>query len=436
MDPSYNDSFGGTNPGGTNPSVQPEVPVGASVEAGANSSARPGVPDSSGANTSVGVNMSSNVDVVAGANMVAGTNMTTENNVTMGTNAPMGAGAPMGANMTTETNMMVETNMPIGSGNGDIILNNTPQKKTNKIVIIVLVTLVGLLVLAGILFLIFGRGGGKVSLNTQNSFNRYANYFLYGEDKTDKIEGEFNEENEPYFQKAMLEFGSVERDEYLANLKQYYESFYNQIKETEQEDESVSEWIEEYNTKFVLVTSYYGGAVLDQSDLLEAYVLGGEDSVYELITDKLSPYADLGEIFEIDYYNTAIEMARDNLDYIMAYESAGCLANGQIDYSCAVEKNVEGNNSDIVDSMNENYWDLLATINNSEYSLYSGIYGYRNMIYGEGESSNATENENDNTENDSNNSSEEENSVENINDMNDTTSKGETEVIEEEVISE
>ena len=291
----------------------------------------------------------------------------------------------------------MNTGMPIGAGTGDIVLNSAPKKKMSKRVIIVIIFAI-VLALSLLLFAIFGRGRGGVSMNAQNSFNRYANYFLYGENKTDKIEGAFNEESEPYFEKAIRELSGDERTTYLTNLKNYYGEFYGLMSEAGKEDESVAQWLEEYNVKFNIVINYYSGAVIDRSDVLEAYVSGGDGAVGDLIEERLGVYRDLPEVFETNYYETASNLARAEMDYIIEYEEAGCLNNGQIDYSCAVEKNVSGNNAELVTEISEDYWTLQATLDNCEYSAYSGIYGFKSLVYGE-DSSEAEVIEEENIEN-------------------------------------
>ena len=292
-------------------------------------------------------------------------------------NPTMGGGFDFGSGF-----RQADTGMPIGSGTGDIVLNNAPKKKVNKRIIIVIIFAI-VLALSLLLFVIFGRGQGGVGANVQNSFNRYANYFLYGENKTDKIEGAFNEDNEPYFEKALEELSGDERTTYLTNLKNYYGEFYNLMLEAKKEDESTTQWLEEYNAKFNIVANYYSGAVVNRSDVLNAYVLGGDGAVGDLIEERLGVYRDLPEVFETNYYDTASNLARAEMDYVIEYEEAGCLKDGRIDYNCAAERDVEGNNVELVTAISEDYWTLQATLNNCEYSVYSGIYGLRSLVYGE-----------------------------------------------------
>ena len=120
-----------------------------------------------------------------------------------------------------------------------------------------------------------------------------------------------------------------------------------------------------------------------ESDLLEAYNTGGKSAVSELIKSTYAPYKDIIELYGVNYYDTAVAMSEAEFENILIYEENGCLNNGQISYSCLVEKDVRVNNADSTEVVVGIHRVLQTVLSNSEDDLYSGIFGLKTSIYEE-----------------------------------------------------
>ena len=101
---------------------------------------------------------------------------------------------------------------PVSSGaNDDIILSGSAPQKSNRKLIIGIVVGVILLIgaVAGFLMMQGKNGGLGVSESSKEKFNRYANYLLYGNDSTNALEGEYNENDGAAIYTALVEDSKI-----------------------------------------------------------------------------------------------------------------------------------------------------------------------------------------------------------------------------------
>ena len=288
---------------------------------------------------------------------------------------PVGGNAPVGGNM-----------VPTPSVTGDIVLSTEPKKK--KTGIIVLLILVVLAIVTGVGYVIWtnvsGGGGGKTApVGVKEAFNRYANYFVYGEESTEPIGAEsFDAVEESYFEEQTKTL-SAERVEYFDNTETYFKNFYDVYSKTLNNDQSgdLLAMLNDYGKRLSLVTNYYKGNIVIQPMVTEEYIANGEDSAKALINDTLARYKDIGDVHDMNYYNMALKRANEMLDLVKIYEANGCIKEDGLDYDCAFA--IQGQEIDALKlSISDGYYDMMAIIRNSIYDLQSGIFSFDELING------------------------------------------------------
>ena len=383
MDPSYNNSFGTPMQGGA------AVPGGSAPGAGQ----QPASPIGGGAPVQ-------------------------QPAVSGGGGVPMQQSMPsVGGGVQMPYQPSIPTNMgaPMSMGTGDIILSNEPKKK--KIGVVLLIVLIALIVLVGVGYLIWsntGTGGEIKTAGVKGAFNRYANYFMYGEDESDKfevrsveadtVESEIVEVGDievtesieaevvakSYFEKQTKTL-SAERVEYFKNIETYFGDFYDvyskvlnkgQSEGAEQDgDAEILSALNNYSNKLKVVTNYYEGNIVVQPMVVDKYLAGGESDVKELIDSTLAIYKDVGEIYGMNYYNIALKRANEMLDLVKLYKAQGCVVDDGVDYDCAFAiENEEANTLKM--AISDDYYDMMAIINNSVDDLYAGVFSFDTLING------------------------------------------------------
>lgn len=316
MDPSYNNSFGS----GTGASS------GGGVGAGFDSGTGAGPVD-------VSADASGNV----GTGGVVGGMDVTSNGViassSAGGNAVVGNGIGSGAGM----------QQPISSGTGDIILNGGQKAGGKKwrvvLVILAMVAVIGVAV--GMIVMSLGRKDAATGGDVQSLFNIYANYFVNGEVSTDDVAIDDDEaagdDSAVYFDRMVGEGDEAKTKEYMNNLQGYFDSFYNKYMQSVGEGDDAS-FISEYGNGLKLLTRYYGDGSLTRDAILGAYIDGGEAKANALISQAVSAYDGLVDVYGANFGELMQGFGQQELALIQQYDMAGCIVDADIDYICASER--------------------------------------------------------------------------------------------------
>lgn len=123
-----------------------------------------------------------------------------------------------------------QTSQPIMSPVGeDIVLShNQPmkKKKTWFIFAVLGVAFVGIVIAVFAVIMMMNGGKNNGGESTQQAFNRYANYLLYGNDNNESVEA-FIPSDTYYIDE------NYSSSEYVANLKELFSNFYNSIGDDE-----------------------------------------------------------------------------------------------------------------------------------------------------------------------------------------------------------
>ncbi len=292
--------------------------------------------------------------------------------------------SPMMNNTLPNQNMM----QPMSSGAGDDIVLAGAEKKKPKlstIVIVAFAVLFAVVVLVLAITRTIGGGGGGNIKNTKEAFNRYANYYLYGEDKTDDIEMEYDGENDSYFDLYFYdEEKQQENASYLSNLRGYFDDYYklryNELESGDDEDYELL-YLEEYGKEFSIVFNYHSGAFLNESSIIDAYISGGEENVNELIGKTYAPYENLGSVNGVDFYSVVTELSRSEYELISQYNDDGCISDNRVINQCVISNNIDATNTSLIErifSLNQKRQNALMLYKED---VLTGIFRQKELIY-------------------------------------------------------
>ena len=305
------------------------------------------------------------------------------------TSMPMGSQANMFARPQTNTPVGMQTNVPMGSGTGDIILNGTAKPK-KKVGIIVLVVLVVLAVILGVVCLIVmstkNSGGAKIS-DTGKAFNRYANYLLYGEDKEDAIDLEYIESMEPEegYLSVQIEEGDISA-EYLGKLRDYYRGFYDSVSGEIGDSEYIKSFLDRYSNQVDLVYAYYTQPFLMRGSIVTQYVTDGRAAAEMYVEELSRPFDNIGDIYDENYYELAVDWGSETLSLIMKYDEMGCVSaidgEGVVDYTC-VTNNADDESRQLSQEVSEIGARMFDLVHISTDDLYLDLPDMWNIVYGD-----------------------------------------------------
>lgn len=225
--------------------------------------------------------------------------------------------------------------VPASTGTGDIVL--APEKKSKKWWIVGGV--VGVLLLGIVIMIMFiwpnNKVGGRDG-DMKSSFNRFANYVLYGEETVDEIDSALDTSYEYYFN------NNSNNDETYERINGLYDVFLNNYNNQGKQglDDNTNAWVNSEKEMLNFMTALYPKKRITVLSLLDSYMEGGHvkadefASNYYVFNNNTSFYV---ERFSEDY-NAWVDAALAFLDY---YYNNGCLRNWGADYDCMIAKNSE-----------------------------------------------------------------------------------------------
>lgn len=292
--------------------------------------------------------------------------------------APMG-GAPVGGNVPAGgSNPMMGA--PISSGTGDIVL--APEKKSRKGLIIGLI--VGVLIVVGLvagIFLTRGGGIGGVNMSTEEAFNRYANYLLYGEESDAPLEGRLEDEdvgqneNEDVEQSededlednvgiyvldevvaeedATGEEGEILASEFFAKAEQLWKVFYDSL--GEQVDADLEDILDAYREDFEFTKIFAETPELNEEVFVMNFATMSRAELNEWLKNHYIQFVDSNYEEIREYGQNGIEYYGLYADYLEQVKMAGCLNDiGEIAIACDGMDTVEMNSRllELEDEMN------------------------------------------------------------------------------------
>lgn len=238
--------------------------------------------------------------------------------------------------------------------NQDIVLTPTPvneRKSSKKWVIVLLAVLAVAAIGLGIWWLISRGDLGGSSLSLPASFNKYANYLLYGKDSTEKI-GRYDGVNFLYyFDGKNIDFVSDESE--LAELKDYYKKLTDDLSVFEEKvsksnleasvKSDIKEYVESAEDYFTLRQTFFPEDTVIRANYFEK----GYDGTVEMIKQQYGSFVESDHIALSGMGDFLEELALYYLNEFVAYKDNGCTNELDIVYDCQKEISFEYDTSKI-----------------------------------------------------------------------------------------
>ena len=202
------------------------------------------------------------------------------------------------------------------------------KKKRKKIALIALIVVAVLAAGLGIFLLIVQLSKPTVG-SVKSAFNRYANYVLYGEEK----DSDFGEYSDTAKYTILDKYDNVDEN-YNKRMKELFEKFYSQYNgAVEQGIYKKDEAIDDYKE---IVMSVYYGFEMDESislnSIASSVISKGKEGYLKEISEKSKWYTEQGVSYLAEDWNNVMSAYASLAE---AYNNAGCIVNGKIDYGCA-----------------------------------------------------------------------------------------------------
>ena len=259
-----------------------------------------------------------------------------------------------------------------GDSGGDIIISSSDGSRGGKrrwpIVVAILLFLVA--IGAGVGALMIGKpsGGGSGDMDAKSTFNRYANYLLYGENTSKEFGKYMGLRYIYYFDEQKLQDASD--DEQADLIVGYYDAISDKIKNfydayNKNENGASSSFVGEYVEGVLSFAEINRIVFLDSDNVWELYKNSGYDDAYSkvemyystLLNSEYDTPRSLGTIM--------VELSKKYLDRFEAYSATGCT----VDDACNNEDISSINNEIIVLNI-----DADVIVNNNREKVLEGCW--------------------------------------------------------------
>ena len=326
----------------------------------------------------------------------------------------MNPGGVVGANQP-----VMPMQQPISSGTDDIILSGdgTGLKSKKGLIISVIVALVVAVVIGVVVALmnsgIFAKSEQEKESNLAAAFNSFANYVMYGEESTEKVNFSDISSSAPYF----MDLAYDEREEYIEKAQEKYdnlEAAYYEYMGYDENGELVGideeEVVEEENNEnesndedeiLEMYKSVYGS--IDGIDILESYYVDyasvepfTEEELVDYYTNngiiatrdlvdkryQIFDYAESNEYLNMLFYALKNYWNKE-VDYIVGADNNNCISDKSIIENC-YSQGEEGQLkfqtelSEVINAQTNFYSNTVLTME----SLYYLTYGVDDIRYG------------------------------------------------------
>lgn len=267
---------------------------------------------------------------------------------------------------------------PVASGTGDIVLQpETPQKSKKPLILVILIIL--LLIGAFVAYFVATSNNNNsqisVSTDTKTSFNRYANYLLYGEDSDNALEGEYDGENSYTLYDKI---NSNDEQGFFEKTQSLLEEFGDGFHKTNSINEELQSLVDNYIGNFEIFKHHELNGDIDFNTLGKQYVDNGFESTKSWIT---SYYSDLVN----SEYNNAKQYGENQTNYwkltadlLQKADNNGCLQNGAFEADCLNNSVSEEANTEL-SKYKEN---ILNSLNVAESSIVKNCWEISKMLNG------------------------------------------------------
>ncbi len=209
---------------------------------------------------------------------------------------------------------------PVSSGAGDdIILSGAAQKRSNKKLIIGIVVGVVLLIGAVVGFLMMRRNNVSTAVN--ESFYRYANYIMYGEDLDSALEGEYDDSNIYMIDKVGGTNSNITSAEFFRKSDELLSNFEESIRN---KSEELINYVNEYRGNFELIKSINNKKNITDDDLVLKVLNNNLDEVKKWVIEEYSDLMKMNYDVIRRYAQAEIGYYQSFAEYLESLKSKGC----------------------------------------------------------------------------------------------------------------
>ena len=238
------------------------------------------------------------------------------------------------------------------SAGGDIILAGGENTKKSRKGLFIGLAAVAVLLIIGLFALLTMNGGGGVDVSTsaKESFNAYANYLLYGEESTAKIEDTYSYD-EVY---ALGEFGDANNSAikafYVKALELWngFEAVAGDVS-----DENLAQIMRRNSENLNFAKEVFSYPDIDEQELLAQISNSDIDMVKTWINTQYASLMNSDDQKIKRYGENASNYYNLYAEYLDKLKSAGCLASDAETETC--ESTVLGDDEDVITRINTAY---------------------------------------------------------------------------------
>lgn len=252
---------------------------------------------------------------------------------------------------------------------GDLKLGGAPKKKKWPLVVVGIVTAVAIIVVGVWLLLSDHKNQEGTKDNVKIALNQFSNYYLYGTDSSDNIQGNYSKST-VYEVDTALEEGDTD---FFNKSKNYYDSFiklYEQALRSSQEisgSESIDDYtngdVSSFTQMFDFVYRLAMSPALTSEEIFGAFANMGFEGAEKFISDYYSNLLDTSYDMGTRYAKERTIYDLAQLDQLRIYKDNNCIEGEGIKEDCVVtSKNYDMSriqeaekiaNSDILELPNE-----------------------------------------------------------------------------------
>ncbi len=231
----------------------------------------------------------------------------------------------------------------------DAIIANTPveQPKSSKKGLFIGIG-IGAVALIGIMLLIIslvGKGGlvpngninqDGINVSSKTDFYRYANTILFGNDSTDKLQG--NYEADKNYDISNHIYNSKDFDtEYANKVFALFDAFYDKFKNDNPNISTGSayNYINDYKNLVDFIRTNPSGEKFDDDYIALQFVKRGESETENEIKSILKAYDDDNNTYKKTFYEQKNTELTSMLEYLKQAKAKGCINGSDISQSCA-----------------------------------------------------------------------------------------------------
>lgn len=256
----------------------------------------------------------------------------------------------------------VVTSGPVVSGpvtnssitSGPVVLDSNGGRKSRKWVVILIILLL-FVVVAGGVFAVWKSGAGNDNI-LDNSFNRFANYVLFGEDSAKELAGEYEGTKTYEIDRVFVLYDGEAKNNFMTFANKLWRNFYESLSSSMRRNDEIVELKDD----FVFLNIY----ITDNTNLGDAFVKyldGGVDEAKKVMNEITLKYYNSGSEKAIIY----AEMLSSAIDVFASMPSEE-LANGTSEFIVRADNDAWEYSMNVKDDLKESIFKVYKELREKE----------------------------------------------------------------------